>query len=57
LIATDVVSRGVDIYKIHAVVNYSFPKEDSRYVHRIGRTARAGEHGLTFTLCNDVEKR
>jgi len=57
LIATDVVSRGLDIPNVKAVINFSFPTEPKRYLHRIGRTARAGQHGVSITLCNEEERK
>ena len=45
LIATDLVARGLDISAVKAVLNFSFPTEPKRYLHRVGRTARAGSHG------------
>ena len=56
LIGTDVVARGLDIPNVKAVINFSFPTEPKRYLHRIGRTARAGQHGVAVTLCNDEER-
>ena len=56
LIATDVIARGLDIPNVKAVLNFSFPTEPKRYLHRIGRTARAGQHGVAVTLCNDEER-
>lgn len=56
LIATDVIARGLDIPNVKAVLNFSFPTEPKRYLHRIGRTARAGQHGVSVTLCNDTER-
>jgi superfamily II DNA/RNA helicase len=64
LVATDVMSRGIDIDNIEIVVNYEVPKDAEDYVHRIGRTARAGASGLAITLINafdvngfgDIEK-
>jgi ATP-dependent RNA helicase DeaD len=50
LIATDVAARGIDIDGIDAVFNYDIPNENELYVHRIGRTARAGSSGTTITL-------
>jgi superfamily II DNA/RNA helicase len=52
LVATDVLSRGIDIDNIEIVVNYEVPKDAEDYVHRIGRTARAGASGLAITLIN-----
>lgn len=54
LIATDVASRGLHISKVSHVYNFDVPEDPSNYVHRIGRTARAGESGLSYTLvCDD----
>lgn len=48
LIATDVISRGIDISGVSLVVNYDVPEHESTYIHRIGRTARAGKGGVTY---------
>ena len=50
LVATDVAARGIDIPSITHVVNYDLPKQAEDYVHRIGRTGRAGRHGLALTF-------
>jgi len=50
LIATDVASRGIDINDITVVINYDFTKDIEEYVHRVGRTGRAGKFGLAITL-------
>jgi ATP-dependent RNA helicase RhlE len=50
LVATDVLSRGIDVDGIDLVVNYDVPRDAEDYVHRIGRTARAGEKGTAITL-------
>ena len=50
LVATDIVARGIDIDDIAMVVNYDVPREAEDYVHRIGRTARAGAGGKAVTL-------
>ncbi len=55
LVATDVMSRGIDIDNIEIVVNYEVPKDAEDYVHRIGRTARAGASGLAITFINGYD--
>jgi len=50
LVATDVAARGIDVENIEAVFNYDVPQDDEYYVHRIGRTGRAGKEGRAFTL-------
>lgn len=57
LLATDILSRGFDIHQVNAVINYQFPTEDSRYTHRVGRTARAGNYGTAITLTNEDERK
>jgi ATP-dependent RNA helicase DeaD len=52
LIATDVAARGIDIDGIDAVINFDVPNENELYVHRIGRTARAGSSGTAITIAN-----
>lgn len=56
LVATDILSRGIDIDDISMVVNYDVPKEAEDYVHRIGRTARADNDGIAVTLINEKEQ-
>ena len=56
LVATDIASRGIDIHGLSCVVNYHMPTEAETYVHRIGRTARAGKTGVAITLCIDHEE-
>ncbi|MDA0196633.1 MAG: DEAD/DEAH box helicase [Bacteroidetes bacterium] len=53
LIATDILSRGIDIEDIDLVMNYDVPRDAEDYVHRIGRTARASSKGIAFTLINE----
>jgi len=55
LVATDIASRGIDVDGITHVINYDLPNEPEAYVHRIGRTARAGKHGTAVSLCDDGE--
>jgi ATP-dependent RNA helicase RhlE len=51
LVATDIVSRGIDVPGISHVINYDLPDEAENYVHRIGRTGRNGADGIAITLC------
>jgi len=53
LVATDVISRGIDIKDIHLIINYDVPREAEDYVHRVGRTARANATGVALTLINE----
>ena len=55
LVATDVASRGIDVDDISHVVNFELPNEPETYVHRIGRTARAGAAGHAISLCDGSE--
>ena len=56
LIATDVAARGIDINELDAVINFDIPNVPETYVHRIGRTGRAGNTGLSYSLCSADEK-
>ena len=56
LVATDILSRGIDIDTIDLVINYDVPRDGEDYVHRIGRTARAEADGLAFTLVGEREQ-
>jgi ATP-dependent RNA helicase DbpA len=56
LVATDVAARGIDLQKLDLVVNYDLPTQPEIYVHRIGRTGRAGEVGLAVSLCARAEQ-
>ncbi len=51
LVGTDLVARGIDVDGISHVINYDLPDEPGNYVHRVGRTARAGASGVAFSLC------
>ena len=55
LVATDVAARGLDIKDLQAVINYDLPWDPEIYVHRIGRTGRAGKNGLALSLCTEAE--
>ena len=55
MMATDLAARGLDIKDVKAVMNFELPTQLTRYIHRIGRTARAGNVGTSLTLCNDSE--
>ncbi len=56
LIATDVASRGLDIKNLDNVINFDIPNQPEIYVHRIGRTGRAGEKGVSYSFCSADEK-
>ena len=56
LVATDVASRGLDIKSLQAVINYELPRDPDTYVHRIGRTGRAGEKGIALSLFTEAEQ-
>ena len=51
LVASDIAARGIDVEHVTHVINYNLPEDPSNYVHRIGRTARAGRNGHAITLC------
>ena len=55
LIATDIAARGIDIEELSHVINYELPNVPETYVHRIGRTGRAGSSGIAFSFCDDEE--
>ncbi len=55
LVATDIAARGIDIDKLRYVVNYDIPNEPETYVHRIGRCGRAGEEGVSISICEPEE--
>ena len=57
LVATDVAARGIDVEQISHVINYDLPNVPETYVHRIGRTARAGKSGEAWSFCEDGEER
>lgn len=55
LVATDIAARGIDIEKLRYVINYDIPNEPETYVHRIGRSGRAGEQGISISICEPEE--
>lgn len=55
LVATDVAARGIDVDDLAMVINYDLPVEAENYVHRIGRTARAGRTGKAYTFCSEQD--
>ncbi|WP_064580050.1 DEAD/DEAH box helicase [Streptobacillus moniliformis] len=57
LVATDVAARGIDVSNLTHVINYSIPQESDSYVHRIGRTGRAGNKGIAITFVTPQESR
>jgi ATP-dependent RNA helicase RhlE len=57
LVATDVAARGIDVDQISHVINYDLPNVPETYVHRIGRTARAGKSGEAWSFCEEGEER
>jgi ATP-dependent RNA helicase RhlE len=57
LIATDIAARGIDVEGISHVVNYELPHEPETYVHRIGRTGRAGASGIAVSFCDQAERK
>jgi ATP-dependent RNA helicase RhlE len=56
LVATDIAARGIDIDHISHVINFELPNEPESYVHRIGRTARAGGEGIAISFCDSTER-
>jgi ATP-dependent RNA helicase RhlE len=56
LVATDIAARGIDVDDISHIVNYELPMEPEAYVHRIGRTARAGASGIALSFCDGEER-
>jgi ATP-dependent RNA helicase RhlE len=56
LVATDIASRGIDVDKLSHVINYELPEVAETYIHRIGRTGRAGESGTALSFCTSEEK-
>ncbi len=57
MVATDIASRGIDIHELPLVINYDLPDVPETYVHRIGRTGRAGNTGKALTFCSQEERK
>ncbi|MFM2305925.1 MAG: hypothetical protein RLZZ367_594 [Bacteroidota bacterium] len=57
LVATDVAARGIDVNDLTHVVNYNLPQDPEAYVHRIGRTGRAGKHGTAISIVSSSQRR
>jgi ATP-dependent RNA helicase RhlE len=56
LVATDLAARGIDVDSVSHVINYDLPNEPESYVHRIGRTGRAGATGVAISFCSSAER-
>lgn len=56
MVATDIAARGIDVEELHLVINYDLPHEPETYVHRIGRTGRAGASGRAWSFCDTDER-
>ncbi|MBP0574736.1 C-terminal helicase domain-containing protein, partial [Mycobacterium tuberculosis] len=56
LVATDIAARGIDVDGVSHVVNFELPNVPESYVHRIGRTARAGKAGIALSFCAEDER-
>jgi len=54
MIATDVAARGLDLPNVHLIINYDMTENIDDYLHRIGRTGRAGQHGTAITFINNT---
>jgi len=57
LVATDIAARGIDVDRVSHVINFELPNEPESYVHRIGRTARAGSDGIALSFCDPSERK
>jgi ATP-dependent RNA helicase RhlE len=57
LVATDIAARGIDVDGVSHVINFELPHEPESYVHRIGRTARAGNAGVAVAFCDASERK
>jgi ATP-dependent RNA helicase RhlE len=57
LVATDIASRGIDVEELNLVINYDLPNISETYIHRIGRTGRAGASGIAVSFCDQEERQ
>src|SRR5262249_13518059 len=57
LVATDIAARGIDVDAVSHVLNFDLPHEPETYVHRIGRTGRAGQSGVAISFCDGEERK
>lgn len=57
LVATDIAARGIDIPSVSHIINFNLPEDPENYVHRIGRTARAGRSGYAISFCDESEEK
>ena len=57
IVATDIAARGIDVANLTYVVHYQLPDQDEYYTHRSGRTARAGNEGISLVLANSYDMR
>ncbi|MDH3230030.1 MAG: helicase-related protein, partial [Alphaproteobacteria bacterium] len=57
LVATDIAARGIDVDGVTHVINFDLPMEAESYIHRIGRTARAGASGIAISFCDPSERK
>lgn len=56
LVATDVAARGLDIKNLPRIINYDMPEASDAYIHRMGRTGRAGQDGIVYSYCSKIER-
>lgn len=57
LVATDIISRGIDVEDLELIINYDVPRDPEDYIHRIGRTARAQKSGVAITFVTPREEK